>query len=89
MDATWKPLADFLQAGALVALAGLLATGTLIPRIIVERLILTPRDERIAALERAMAKRDEEVRHLLTQQAAALEAQTKLIDRLTAERGGG
>lgn len=86
---TWEAVSQFLQTSSLVALALLLATGTLIPKIVVERYILAPRDARIDALERSMARRDEEYRKLVEQQAAALETQSRLLDRLMEELGKG
>lgn len=83
---TWDAMGELLQTSATAALALLMATGTLIPRMVVERFILAPRDARIEALEKAMGKRDDEVRRLLEQQAAALEAQSNLVSFLVHER---
>lgn len=86
---TWEAVAQLLQTSALAALALLLATGTLIPRVVVERFILAPRDARIEALEKAMGKKDEDMRRLIEQQAAALEAQSNLVGVLIHEQREG
>jgi type II secretory pathway component PulJ len=91
--ATLKLLTDLLNAGALVAVVVLFIAGFLVSRPTLERHILAPRDQRIEALERSMSRRDEDMRQLLEQQANALEAQSRVVDRLLAERdrheGGG
>lgn len=73
-----------MQTSALAALAVLLATGTLLPRIVVERFILAPLHARIEALERVSARRDEQQTELQRQQAEAIAAQGRAMEILLA-----
>lgn len=88
MDVTWDAVSGLVQTSALAALAVLLATGTLIPRLIVEKLILAPLHSRIEALERVSARRDEQQTELQQRQAEAIAAQGRAMEVLLAAVDG-
>lgn len=67
---------------ALAAMAYLLAKGQLVPMWVVEKFMLAPLNERIAALERISTKRDEQNAKLQEMQASALEAQGQALKLL-------
>lgn len=76
-----KQLAELFNASALVAVVVAFMLGYVISRPTLQY-ILAPRDQRIDALEKAMARKDEDMRKLLEQHAATVEVQGKVIDRL-------
>jgi hypothetical protein len=84
-----KTITDLMNASALVAVVVLFIGGYLISRPTLEKHILAPRDQRIEALEKAMAKKDEDIRRLLEEFAKALGIQSQVVDRLFAKLDKG
>ena len=78
----------WLQTSALVAVTAMFAMGWIVSKPTLERLVVGPLQDRIAALERALATKDEQYRDLVKQQAAALEVQSRLAEQLLAELRG-
>lgn len=82
-----------LNAAALAVFAWLLAKGILVPMPVVEKYMLSPLNDRIAALEKLSSKRDEQNAELQRMQAEAIGAQGKAIqllhEQLQAQGRGG
>jgi hypothetical protein len=86
-------LRGWLETSVTLAMLGLLILGRLVPREVVERQIVAPLNDRIKALEDAIARKDAENAALVQQMAAAVEGQAQLLEqamrRLLELQGGG
>lgn len=82
----WAQILQWLNTASLVVFAYLLARGYLVPMPTVERYMLAPRDERIAALENVSRRKDEQHAELQRMMAAAIEAQGQALKLMQEER---
>lgn len=83
----WDLTLQAINVMALAAMAYMLAKGILVPMWVVEKFMLAPLHNRIEALEKVSARRDEQHAELQRMMAAAIEAQSRALELLHEERG--
>lgn len=84
----WNLVLQALNTASLVTFAYLLARGYLVPMPTVERYMLAPQNDRIAALEAVSRRKDEQNAELQRLQAEAIKAQGKALELITHSGGG-
>lgn len=86
MPDSFQGILNAVNVTALAAFAVLLALGKLVPVSVVKEYMLTPLNDRIAALERISAKRDDQNAELQRMQAEAIKAQSQALELIHSRR---